>query len=1454
MGKNTKITCTVLPNGIENEQLKFSIFLTPKLPISGKLKEYYEVLNWDEYKEFFTKNLNVQASFAKLEEKNNEIIDVKNHNCLFDKFELQKITAISKGKTLWKRLFQESTPVSAWTVDQAEISELTPLIPTIYDIEELKKLKKTKDHAAAWIEEFEKGNCSLSQLYIGLASNYAPNVRVRDEVGTFKAAERPQMANMRAYEDLGARKMSIDEIRLRNKENQEFHKKISVLSDYPHLMRLTGWIFDYTVSSASVDESKNVVRITGLDDFKAKGISGSIKWSNFLNEIEFETPWTKVVISKANNIFALGYAQQLEDKYFTVSNGHLVSFNPHYTLRAEQFDRKMLERKLEMANIDSASRKSLEDNFFDGSSKALDLTSNGIGLKIDVNIGESKSSGAQIEQLKLNHPINVAVRNSPDRFNKEINNTGTKTIPVNEMVMFGHNLDVGYRVDVTVLDENGNPEKEFRSLCKRMASYAIDYSKYSNVEKQKIIINNYCDEPWVTESAQVGQSGELYVDEEIFRWNNWSLTCPHLGKYPQDETFSEEDKEYNDFELINIIPQKKSLTSLRFGRKYRFKLRVVDLAGNSVETSVASKKNQDNEKYWVDSEEYKRLEHVEPPELFFTKNIFKIKRIKEKNKVKQPDGKYEIEKSIKYKREMIAKYAGEQLSTLVIKTRITNNTPSFDGDCSRSISAAKCTMNFAEVHGVMDSPEGSKLVQAFSKAAYRPDKHIEIFNSDIEIPFITDPAVKAVSVWLNTSWIRESKENIFNKEVTSIEWKSKDYLDHKFYSLNLGSAGNVDISGDASNSILVKLPPGIISNGSIRSVVNINPMAYSIEGCIFYGHFSDIDTYEDGKIEITKKKPLTFIHAVQKPMIICEQVDFTNNYSIISEIQDRNPEENLKIRFKSFEFGKLYKNKKATDFCLFPAATSGEFILLASFNEVVIDLKEEKGYRLENKVYSKSFSNLGETTHSYEHLMGVKLDDKCKIKYIKANSPIFEAGLLVGDTLTKINDDFISDSSEMKKLMQSYSPGEAIKIQYQRQNETYKAEVFLKGIKEYSLKFNDEEDEVGFLKAFEGFEHSLGNTKFYEVNYSLEAVSRFKDFFPDESEFSINANLGQHKIKSSKKPDAPIVESIIPIFAWHKSKDGKKITRSNDTFRVYLGQDWYSSGAGEKLAVIYLCLESKEENTILDSYEGLVSEIGKDPMTTSRRMNSENYGDIYDKVFDQNVNYPEIDYRLLDRSPSKFTVPLKKPTEKKHLDAMAFDVQFDKFQKKFYCDIKINIQSIKDQYFPFIKFAIARYQPNAIVEENKYDYRFSTVIMTSQVQLIPQRKIDLDNYIPELDNSLINQLNNKRLEWYLILEKHKEGAFQQLVRDKKINNSVRTINLIKRYSNGGFGFKGLSEIQREIKEFNDFRPKKIFIEEFEYYEVNEFGDDNFFSMDELSNSYNPRQDIRKRLVFTYQIK
>lgn len=1326
MGKNTKIICTVVPNPTRTKELRnetgkekysaFSVFLTPRLPDSGILKDYYEIVNWFKFLSVFTDNKWLKVKIAKLTPTVNDAFNfqeiAKTYSILRDQelcsrdYKQQHNVYSEKdyyqlGKTVWTKMFQNNTPVKGWIFDEGE--SRTNKITQIFTKDEIERLKN-------------KG----TSLGVQTSSELSKNLGLKD---------------------IASKKMSEDEIRLRNKENQEFHKKISILSDYPHLLRLTGWVFDFQVKE-DVENDYDVIKLdlSGLADFILEQSDTSL-WTNFSNEIDFKTPWTYV----DKKGFSIRYLDKLKKEYFQIENGFIKVSGDAYDIVACQFDHNQLKAKLSNSDETEKEKEKIKEVIDNRSS---DLTSTGIGIKV------VKKSLTQ----KLS-PFEKGLYSDPDSINSSIIVNGKKNDSANidDYIIFGHNLDTGYRVDVSMKKPDGIYTK-FKSLCWRTADYKIDTSPYSDKRAFIDLLTNFKDEPWISESAQSGKSGTLYVDEELCRWNNWSLTCPHIGNYPQDETIVKENHEFNDLELKNIKPTDKTLTPLRFSRNYKFRIRVVDICGNSANESDTTNPPFEivlKDDSYINEITYKRLETVNPPELHFTENVF--------------EGRLKNRKGDFIERKLKEEFYGEDLNTFVIRTKIKGNNIIVPENSVRSVCPPRVTQSFVELHGTIDDllkdPKERKPV--YEKASYENTKtDVEIFKPKEEIPFLTDPIVNSFEVKV---------EGLDSTMIDGV-WKqsNKLYIERKFSSITLECIKPLDtlntekvMLNQDKDGYVVQLKAGTILKGAIESFIPESDKSTKLHS----DSLLKLKDNEGNPIfgKHSQAKELLFINAVQKPVIL--DIDgtarFSPTYKLDGVMRKQTPSNPISLAFEKL----TYSDSK------FPLSTSGEIKIIAEYDEVICDKTKEQGFRVEKKKLVKAFSNFGE---------GISLK--------------------------------VDDNNDSTKLL-------------------------------------------GFPE-FKSLEHSFGDTKYRNVKYSIELVSRFKDYFPNEKEFSVFGIFKEQiKIENSKKLESLVIDSIVPVFNWEENDN--EVVRKHDTFRIYLEGDWYQNGASiiknekgefknfeeqEEIAVLFL----EGENTIPDHFEGIVTEFGKDPSTN---INSERTKGLTEAFFKAKAiigktSDDKINAKLLERGVSSFSTPLEAPVDSDKIRAAIYSVEFDQEKRKFFCDIKLKLPKTDKHYFPFLKLAVARFLKTSIKDkENKrYDYRFSNIVTAPQVQFFPVRKIDKKNNYSIFQSNgdgsnIVNDFASKKLEVYLIMEKNKEAEFSKLIDEKTDLTSVRCIKLTEQVT-----YESLSK-DNTIKEFS---PAKIYIEEFEVYNVWDTDSTKDFKMSE--ENYNPRNDIRKRLVFTYQIK
>ncbi|MGH9139075.1 MAG: hypothetical protein ACRD0G_18855 [Acidimicrobiales bacterium] len=143
--------------------------------------------------------------------------------------------------------------------------------------------------------------------------------------------------------------------------------------------------------------------------------------------------------------------------------------------------------------------------------------------------------------------------------------------------LFAEDVTRGLRPDV---ETDGG---RWLPLCAREGTYVVTRG---GVERP---IDIDRDEGFVKGSSTTSVPGDddLYLHEAAFGWDGWSLVAKRPGQAivdnEGDELGQPPPKPPDDFPLVTAFkPDKGSLPRLRFGTTYRFRARLVDLAGNSV--------------------------------------------------------------------------------------------------------------------------------------------------------------------------------------------------------------------------------------------------------------------------------------------------------------------------------------------------------------------------------------------------------------------------------------------------------------------------------------------------------------------------------------------------------------------------------------------------------------------------------------------------------------------------------------------------------------------------------------------------------------------------------------------------------------------------------------------------------------------------------------------------------
>jgi hypothetical protein len=271
--------------------------------------------------------------------------------------------------------------------------------------------------------------------------------------------------------------------------------------------------------------------------------------------------------------------------------------------------------------------------------------------------------------------------------------------------------------------------------------------------------------------------------------------------------------------------------------------------------------------------------------------------------------------------------------------------------------------------------------------------------------------------------------------------------------------------------------------------------------------------------------------------------------------------------------------------------------------------------------------------------------------------------------------------------------------------------------------------------------HELNDTRYRRIEYWLEATTRFREYMPphllEEADKHITV-IGEKVVAwvpNSAPPPAPKVLYVVPTFGWSRTTDAQgteKRVRHGGGLRVYLDRPWNSSGYGEMLGVVLpLAAFTGDPNSepAEKPYKKFVTQWGNDPIWESP---------FVPGVSPKLANFPLARLKAdptgswlpvfappgeADQPPGPFkatdlphpAIPLTDTLQ--FVDVAPHDVVYDSDRQLWYCDIDVNFGAA---YFPFIRLALARYQPVSVVGA-----ALSNVVLADFMALAPDRWLTL---------------------------------------------------------------------------------------------------------------------------------
>ncbi|KQY25956.1 hypothetical protein [Rhizobium sp. Root483D2] len=238
--------------------------------------------------------------------------------------------------------------------------------------------------------------------------------------------------------------------------------------------------------------------------------------------------------------------------------------------------------------------------------------------------------------------------------------------------------------------------------------------------------------------------------------------------------------------------------------------------------------------------------------------------------------------------------------------------------------------------------------------------------------------------------------------------------------------------------------------------------------------------------------------------------------------------------------------------------------------------------------------------------------------------------------------------------------------------------------------------------------HAFPDTKYRTVTYRARATSRFRSFMPEEilKDPDALSRFGSTTVEvlNSAPPDAPEIRAILPIFKKETTEEGRSEIHVTG-HRFLFERPWLSSGPGEM--AIFSVRETELEQTPAELKSAISSwafNPRKRGAPTSSWPTLDDFVNAGEKLIHIPV-YPE------------GTAAHSSPQPIGHVSLAAYDVEIDAERNVVWCDVQVDPGRA---YFPFLRYAVGRYQPKSIDGA-----ALSKIVTSDFVQISPTRTVSL---------------------------------------------------------------------------------------------------------------------------------
>lgn len=1086
----------------------------------------------------------------------------------------------------------------------------------------------------------------------------------------------------------------------------EFHDIMAVINSYPQIMRKLAFILDFVIPYETSIPTKGTIKLVpdALDLDETNTVVS-------IPATAYEITSTGFYVSdKSNTIFNQGFVKINSDEFSVIqidADGAALKTSNMAENKVQQIA-KFYEAR---SNIGRLKKNKSEIKVQKKMKLVEPPEDEGLPYMRTSGIAITKNGMAEhlFNSIKLNENLRTKFKQAPvkkievKKKKYALGQTPLFTdlrIKEPEVVLYSNEIIQGYRMDIAY--------KEQPTTWHSLHQKKDDYTWYNEVNEEHTIENINPDEGFIQLGIAQDPEDEddVFVSETLARWEGWSLSVHKPGfaindsedyKLQSGETEkkdfvyknkSEELKKYKfdpDLEFkVNATSEivAGSLPKLRFGKDYNIRVRTVDLAGNSVAIDFQSESPQLTSRKNI---RYLRYEPLASP-IVLVGNELKdgefLERMVIRSNFDQTSTEYEDSHPIKGK--------------------------FFDEFSQRYLLPPKNSQLMAETHGMFE--------KAFTNNPVAAQKIYEIITnheglyqqteknkeriykpSEVEIIYLPDPMAAGVSLFVAEGYenthTQEFKAKMFsffsNNEISPND--TNDAIPEDWYNAGVIrirlEEGEANVNWNAQQRIFtIFLPKGHrtrIKFSTFWREKDLNKLSalWDLVQQDAPGNLAELKKLAESGQHwmVSPSREMELVHAVQQPV---------DKPEILAIYPDRDYDQTLVEINTRFDI-----HGESTEKVEFQAKWVDPLD-----DGISVDIKEKAG--------TNSIANIPIQYH----------DDKITKGTIPEPNVIIDSGrrkpeLKPNLKFTKRTEAAfnIEPQPGAKKVNQLYKPQLALLNKFNAEKSAKKISMVNR------LKLDILEPKLSFVNEMKfrikPLEQHFGDTKHRWVDYKLNAVSRYREYFdkiltdnPDLNTIRESEWVEKVNILSSARPNSPDIDYIIPTFEWIKTEQQTKMThqRLGGGLRIFIKRPWFSSGVDEKLAIL---IPSKNDNfTIIGRatpYSQDFTNWGIDPLLFAAKPtgNSPNI---------QNFRHsPEVDEDLAYPGTSN-----KKAT------AVAYPVHFDVERQLWYCDIALDTQQM---YFPFIKLVLARYQKHALRKDNT-DVCLSPTVVSDMIQLVPERK------------------------------------------------------------------------------------------------------------------------------------